>query len=66
MKRDLMDPEEIKAQNIADTDPEETQEWLESLEEVLAREGPQRTQYLLSQLLDLALAFATCAMRQLG
>ncbi|GAA0572941.1 pyruvate dehydrogenase (acetyl-transferring), homodimeric type [Halomonas salifodinae] len=35
-----------------DLDPVETQEWLESLESVLDREGEDRAQYLLSNLAD--------------
>ncbi|HUN82449.1 MAG TPA: pyruvate dehydrogenase (acetyl-transferring), homodimeric type [Phycisphaerae bacterium] len=33
-----------------DTDHAETQEWLESIEAVVAREGPQRAQYLMAAL----------------
>ncbi|MGD2130632.1 MAG: pyruvate dehydrogenase (acetyl-transferring), homodimeric type, partial [Lysobacterales bacterium] len=35
-----------------DTDPLETQEWLESLQAVIEREGPGRAHYLLEQLVD--------------
>src|SRR5210317_1708287 len=35
-----------------DIDPEETQEWIESLDSVLEREGPQRAHYLLEKLID--------------
>jgi pyruvate dehydrogenase E1 component len=35
-----------------DLDPEETREWLESLQAVIEREGPQRAHYLLEQLVD--------------
>ena len=35
-----------------DTDPLETQEWLESLEAVIAREGPDRAHFLLEKLVD--------------
>ena len=35
-----------------DIDPEETQEWLESLDSVLEREGPQRAHFLLERLID--------------
>ena len=38
----------------ADVDAVETQEWLESLEAVLDREGPERAHFLLEQLTDLA------------
>ena len=35
-----------------DIDPEETQEWMESLDSVLEREGPQRAHFLLERLID--------------
>ena len=35
-----------------DIDPEETQEWIESLESVLEREGPERAHFLLEKLID--------------
>ncbi len=35
-----------------DIDPEETQEWIESLESVLEREGPERAHFLLERLID--------------
>ncbi len=37
-----------------DDDSQETQEWLDALEAVLDREGPQRAHYLLERLIDLA------------
>ena len=37
-----------------DPDLLETQEWLEALDSVLAREGPQRAHYLLEKLVDKA------------
>ncbi len=37
-----------------DLDPIETQEWLEALEAVLEREGPERAHFLLEQLIDTA------------
>jgi pyruvate dehydrogenase E1 component len=37
-----------------DPDPLETQEWLEALEAVLDREGPERAHYLLEKLIDQA------------
>jgi pyruvate dehydrogenase E1 component len=40
--------------NPTDDDAQETQEWLEALEAVLDREGPQRAHYLLERLIDLA------------
>ena len=35
-----------------DLDPQETQEWIESLESVLDREGPERAHFLLEKLID--------------
>ena len=35
-----------------DLDPEETREWLESLQAVIEREGPQRAHFLLEHLVD--------------
>jgi len=35
-----------------DADPPETQEWLESLQAVIERDGPERAHYLLEQLVD--------------
>jgi len=37
-----------------DTDPQETQEWLDALDTVLDREGPERAHYLLERLVDKA------------
>jgi len=37
-----------------DADPQETQEWIESLESVLDREGVERAHYLLEKLIDKA------------
>jgi pyruvate dehydrogenase E1 component len=37
-----------------DLDPQETQEWIESLESVLEREGPERAHFLLERLIDKA------------
>lgn len=37
-----------------DIDPLETQEWLEALESVLKREGPERAHFLLNKLIDKA------------
>ena len=39
-----------------DTDPVETQEWLDSLEGVIEVDGPERAHYLLSRVIDGALA----------
>ena len=35
-----------------DLDPEETREWLESLQAVIEREGPERAHFLLEHLVD--------------
>jgi pyruvate dehydrogenase E1 component len=45
-----MDQETDKTRT--DTDPQETQEWLESLQAVIQREGTIRAHYLLEQLVD--------------
>ena len=37
-----------------DSDPQETGEWLDSLEAVMEREGPPRAHYLLERLIDQA------------
>src|SRR5690606_17740170 len=41
-------------QNIQDQDPEETREWLESIDSVIRAAGAGRAHYLLEQLLDRA------------
>ena len=38
--------------SIIDSDNLETQEWLESLQAVIEREGPERAHYLIQQLVD--------------
>ncbi|MCS6947844.1 MAG: hypothetical protein NZM12_09530, partial [Steroidobacteraceae bacterium] len=35
-----------------DIDPQETQEWLESIDSVLKTHGPQRAHFLLERLID--------------
>ena len=35
-----------------DIDPEETQEWLESIDSVLRTSGPERAHFLLERLID--------------
>jgi pyruvate dehydrogenase E1 component len=40
--------------DATDRDPEETREWIESLEAVIQQGGPERAQYLLKRLLDSA------------
>ncbi|HYD43121.1 MAG TPA: pyruvate dehydrogenase (acetyl-transferring), homodimeric type [Anaeromyxobacter sp.] len=37
---------------LPDVDPQETREWLEALEGVLEREGPERARYLIQTLID--------------
>ena len=37
---------------IPDSDQQETQEWLDALEAVIEREGPERAHFLLEQLID--------------
>ena len=39
---------------LPDTDPEETQEWLESLDSVIAAEGNSRAQFLMAKLIERA------------
>src|SRR5512144_2855047 len=40
--------------NIPDSDPQETREWLAALDGVLAQEGPARAHFLIEQLIDKA------------
>ena len=42
------------AAKTPDVDPEETGEWIEALEGVLEREGPERAHFLVEQLIDRA------------
>ncbi len=42
----------MTAENYNDLDPLETQEWLESLDAILEREGAERAHFLLEKLLD--------------
>ena len=37
-----------------DTDPDETQEWIESIKGALQEHGPERTRFLLEKLIDFA------------
>ena len=39
---------------LPDNDPQETGEWLDALDAVLDREGPERAHFLLEQLIDKA------------
>jgi pyruvate dehydrogenase E1 component len=41
-------------QQLFDADPQETKEWIESLDAVLAREGPERARFLLRRVLKRA------------
>ena len=43
-----------KAVTFEDLDPEETREWIESLDAVIAADGPERAHFLLDQLVDTA------------
>jgi pyruvate dehydrogenase E1 component len=40
--------------NLPDSDPQETQEWLDALDSVLLKEGAERAHFLLEQLIDKA------------
>ena len=42
------------ASYLADSDPEETQEWMDSLDGLLAEAGPDRARYLMLRLLERA------------
>mgnify|MGYP003444364786 CR=1 FL=1 len=44
------------ASKIEDADPDETREWLESIDSVLRMHGPERAHYLLEALFDKARA----------
>jgi pyruvate dehydrogenase E1 component len=44
--------QEVNNKIRQDSDPQETQEWLESLQAVIGREGPDRAHYLLEKLVD--------------
>ncbi len=46
--------DQVTAQTANDPDAQETKEWLEALEAVLQNEGPERAQYLMERLVDLA------------
>ncbi|MFA6441161.1 MAG: hypothetical protein WCV99_02425, partial [Sterolibacterium sp.] len=37
-----------------DADAQETREWLDALDAVIAQEGPQRAHYLIERLIELA------------
>ncbi len=46
--------QEHRVDVVPDVDPQETREWLEALEGVLVREGPDRAHYIIEQLIDRA------------
>ena len=47
-------PSEDPMDRIPDLDPQETREWLDALDGVLAAEGPDRAHFLIEQLIDRA------------
>ena len=47
-------PEIIQIVNEGDIDPLETSEWLDSLSEVIAKDGNQRAHYLIKELINKA------------
>ena len=49
-----------------DKDPQETQEWIESLEAVAARHGPERAYYLINRLIDKARLWGSDFPRQVN
>ena len=49
-----------------DHDPQETQEWIESLEAVAARGGPERAYYLINRLIDRARGWGSDFPRQVN
>jgi len=50
----LSPPQEISMNDAADHDPQETREWLDALDGVLANEGADRAQFLIEALIDKA------------
>ncbi|MBX2824474.1 MAG: pyruvate dehydrogenase (acetyl-transferring), homodimeric type [Gammaproteobacteria bacterium] len=42
----------MSTEDRQDIDPQETQEWLEALDAVIEREGPERAHYILERLID--------------
>src|SRR5699024_6134497 len=51
----MSSPDNLRAMSdFAEDEALETQEWLEALEAVLDREGPERAHFLLERLIDLA------------
>ena len=55
LNMEAQDPSEgLKSADINDINPVETAEWLDSLEYVLESEGPDRAEYLLGKLTDIA------------
>jgi pyruvate dehydrogenase E1 component len=49
----------MATEHYTDLDPQETKEWLESLEAVVEREGQERAHFLIEQLLDKAYTVGT-------
>ncbi|MCH7978587.1 MAG: hypothetical protein IH935_06375, partial [Acidobacteria bacterium] len=54
MEHDSKLREEPRPENLESSEPEETSEWLESLEGLLATVGPKGTELLLKRVLDRA------------
>jgi pyruvate dehydrogenase E1 component len=52
--RQLATRTELTMDRIPDIDPQETREWLDALDGVLAAEGPDRAHFLIEQLIDKA------------
>ena len=50
----------------ADTDPEETQEWLDSIDAVIGAEGPVRARFLMAKLIEDAALLAALESGQVG
>src|SRR5471032_611042 len=46
--------DQLTALTAADPDTQETKEWMDALEAVLQQEGPERAQYLMERMVDLA------------
>ena len=44
----------VLQEQLFDADPQETREWVESLAEVLASDGPERARFLLRKVLERA------------
>ena len=55
-----------KEERLTDLHPEETTEWLEALDQVVDKAGPDRTAYLLSRLLERASHFGVSVPSQIN